>query len=317
MLSFLYSLSLKLLAMLPFLYNISLKLLYPTSLCLIFLFASAILRSRGRKSHPPSSVIRHPFSDFAARLFFWLAVAVLLVCGNGWVVGTLTRHLERQYPPLSSVSGSSTTESPVVSLSRGLVVPPPVVSGPFSADAILVLGGGTVSQIPPRQMVEVSEAGDRVLYAARLYREGRAPIVVCTSGIATGGIAPRPPAEDMAELLESIGVPKSAILKETKSGNTHEHAQCMGTVLQDHQFKRVLLVTSAMHMPRSMGVFKRSCPYAEFIPAPTDFRVTDRLPAPWYRQLVALVPTPSTLLQFSEVMHEYLGIFYYRLRGWL
>jgi len=72
-----------------------------------------------------------------------------------------------------------------------------------------------------------------------------------------------------------------------------------------------------MHMPRSLGVFKRSCPDVVFIPAPTDFRVTERIPAPWYRQLTALVPTPAHLLLFSEAMHEYLGLAYYRMKGWI
>ena len=121
----------------------------------------------------------------------------------------------------------------------------------------------------------------------------------------------------MAELLEMIGIPKEAILLETQSGNTREHARNLHSLFQEKKFQRVLLVTSAMHMPRSMGVFRQLCPGIEFIPAPTDFRVTERIPAPWYRQLTNLIPTPSNLALFSELMHEYLGLAYYRLRGWL
>lgn len=72
-----------------------------------------------------------------------------------------------------------------------------------------------------------------------------------------------------------------------------------------------------MHMPRSLEVFRRLCPGLEFIPAPTDFRATERIPAPWYHELTALIPTPRNLLDFSQVMPEYLGIAYCKLRGWL
>ena len=119
------------------------------------------------------------------------------------------------------------------------------------------------------------------------------------------------------ELLQNLGVPKEKIILETKARNTHEHATILCPLLGEQRFQHVLLVTSAMHMPRSMGVFKRLCPGIEFIPAPTDFRAPQRIPLPWYRRVTGFVPTPQNLLNFSEVSHEYLGIAYYKLRGWL
>ena len=265
-----------------FIYSLLLKFLYPTSLCLVLLLAAAALQKR----------------KVASRICFWLAVAVLLICGNGWVDSALARHLERQYPPLTSQPSTLNPQ-------------------PSGADCILVLGGGTLAKIPPRPTVEVSEAGDRVLYAAHLYRQGKAPRVICTGNVGTGGVAPHPEAEDMAELLEMVGVPANAIILETNASNTHQHAKNLYALLRERQFHRVLLVTSAMHMPRSMGVFQKDCAGIEFIPAPTDFRVPDRIPAPWYHALNALVPTPSNLVLFSDAMHEYVGIAWYKVRGWM
>ena len=256
-----------------FLYSFFLKLLYPTSVCLVLLLAAAVLHKR----------------KVASRICVWLGVAVLLICGNGWVDEALARHLERQYLP-----------------------PQPLPE----ADCILVLGGGALAKIPPRTTVEVSEAGDRELYAAHLYRQGKAPCVLCTGKSGIGGVVPHPEAEDMKELLEMVGVPGEAIILETEATNTHQHGTNLRAVFQVRHFKRVLLVTSAMHMPRAMGVFWRDCPGIEFIPAPTDFRITERVSAPWYQELKALVPTPSNLELFSEAMHEYVGMAYYRLRGW-
>src|ERR1035438_1044327 len=118
-------------------YHIFLKLLEPTSLCVILLLAAAAFRKR----------------KVLSRICFWLPVATLLICGNGWVSGTMIRHLEGRYPGQ---------------------VPVP------QADCILVLSGGIQSRIPPRPTIEVDDAGDRVLYAARLFRDGKAPVVVCT-----------------------------------------------------------------------------------------------------------------------------------------
>jgi len=227
---------------------------------------------------------------FFSRACLGLGLGILLVCGNGWVVQGMVRWLEGKY---------RTPDAAV------------------SADCIVVLGGGTVPGIPPRSMVEVSEAGDRVLYAARLFRNGKAPLVLCTSGVAAGGLALRPPSEDMAELVEFFGVPRASILLETASGNTREHARNLAPVFRERKFNRILLVTSAMHMPRSMGVFRKYCPEVEFIAAPTDYRAAERLPGPWYRELTGLIPTPSHFVGFSEAAHEYLGIAYYRLRGWM
>jgi uncharacterized SAM-binding protein YcdF (DUF218 family) len=224
------------------------------------------------------------------RSCFWTACGILFLSGNEWVVAGLVGHLERQYLPQETV---------------------PVV------DCILVLSGGTLGRLPPRSTIEVDDAGDRVLYGAYLYRERKAPFIICTGGTVIGGTSIRPAAEDMAELLELLGVPNDAIIKETKARNTYEHAINLRTVLAERDFKRILLVTSAMHMPRAIGVFEHVCPGIQFIAAPTDFRVTRGFTDPWYYAVIALIPTPHRLLDVSEALHEYFGIFYYRVRGWM
>jgi len=220
-----------------------------------------------------------------ARVCFWMPVALLMVCGNGLVSDFLTRRLEGQYP----------TPNPI----------PP-------ADCILILGGGTKPAAPPRPLAEVNEAGNRVIYGAWLHRQGKAPWVLCTGG----GAEPHPEALDMAEIARRIGVPREALLLETNALDTHDHALNLRAEFQRRGFKRLLLVTSAMHMPRSVAVLKRGCPGIEFIPTPTDFRVDDT-PRSWCYHLSRFLPTPSNLCHFSDAMHEYIGLLYYALRGWI
>jgi uncharacterized SAM-binding protein YcdF (DUF218 family) len=257
-----------------FLYSLLLKLLYPTSITLLLLAAAALL----------------PHRHTARRVCRTVAVLVLLVSGNGFVVADLTRRLEGQYLPRDPVP---------------------------HADAIVVLSGGVLGKMPPRPSIEVGDAGDRLLYGAALFKQGKAPQIICTGNVATGGLAGRPASEDMAELLTLVGIPDQAIVTETRSENTHDHAVLLCPILQERGAARVLLVTSAMHMPRAMGVFRRECPAVEFIAAPTDFRRPYDVPMAWYRKSVALLPTPQSLLDFSDAAHEYLGIAYYTMRGWM
>jgi uncharacterized SAM-binding protein YcdF (DUF218 family) len=257
-----------------FLYSSLLSLLNPLSIAFLLLIAAALL----------------PRRPVARRTFFGLALALILIGGNRWIVAAMLRSLEGQFLP-----------------------PTPIQS----ADAIVVLSGGTLPRLPPRPTVEVTDAGDRVLYAAELFRLGRAPLVIVSGDVATGGVAPRSAAEDIAELLERVGVPGSAIVLERKARNTHEHALLLCPVFRERNLGRVLLVTSAIHMPRSLGVFRHACGSVDYIPAPTDFRTTDGPPAPWYRQAVNLLPTSSAFVDFTDAGHEYLGILYYHLRGWL
>lgn len=218
------------------------------------------------------------------------ALVVLLVCGNGWVVNAMVRSLESATSPVSPST---------------------------HADGIVILSGGILPRAYPRTTVEVSDAGDRVLYGAELFRRQQAPRVIVTGNVGTGGIAARPEADDMSELLERIGVPRTAIVAERRAENTHDHPVNLCPMFSQLDVHRVLLVTSAMHMRRSLGVFRHSCPAVEYVPAPTDFRAVDGPPAPWYRQLAGIIPTPRALLDFSDAAHEYVGILYYRARGWL
>jgi uncharacterized SAM-binding protein YcdF (DUF218 family) len=257
-----------------FLYSVLLKLLDPTTIALALLIAAPLFRRR-------RAVRRFSYS---------LGLAILVICGNGPVVRSLTHRLESQHS-----------------------APDPIPA----ADAILVLSGGIQPRTPPRPTVEVSEGGDRVLYAAELFRRGHAPQIICTGHVGTGGVALRSEAEDMADLLVMVGVPRSSIVLETAAQNTHEHAVNLCPMFQERGIKRVLLVTSAIHMPRSIGVFRRSCPTVEYIPSPTDFRAVDHIPVPWYYYAAQVLPTPHNLAGFSNVAHEYLGMLYYGLRGWI
>jgi len=221
-----------------------------------------------------------------------LALLTLCLASNRWVAMGLTRSLEWRYLP-----------------------PTPVPQ----AEVAVVLGGGTLSAEPPRQMVEVNGAGDRVLYAAWLYQQGKVRRILLSGGLLDWEIRQSTPAQDMAGLLQMMGVPPDALWLQTESRNTYQDAVYSARILQSEGVERILLVTSAWHMPRAMKLFQAQG--LQVIPLPTDFTVTE---AGWQQlmqgdlraQILALVPSAENLAQTSRILKEYLGILVYDLKGW-
>jgi uncharacterized SAM-binding protein YcdF (DUF218 family) len=220
------------------------------------------------------------------------ALILLLVCSNGWVPNWLVRSLEWQ--------NTETKQIP-------------------NAEAIVVLGGATKSAFWPRPSPDLSEQGDRVIYAAQLYRQQKAPLVILSGGRVNWRGDGASESADMADILTSIGIPSAAIIQEPDSLNTHQNAVNVKKILQSRNISRVLLVTSAMHMPRSLKIFQRQG--IDVIPAPTDFLVSQgeiqELGSSPKAAILNLLPDSHNLDKFTRALKEYIGFFIYSLRGWL
>jgi uncharacterized SAM-binding protein YcdF (DUF218 family) len=124
----------------------------------------------------------------------------------------------------------------------------------------------------------------------------------------------------MAEALEIMGVPRNVMILEDSSRNTYENAVESRRVLSDTGNIRILLVTSAIHMPRAVRLFERQG--FEVVPAPTDFLVTDADRAFVAQpdlavQLMNLLPRAEDMNALSAALKEYIGIAVYAMRGWL
>jgi uncharacterized SAM-binding protein YcdF (DUF218 family) len=220
------------------------------------------------------------------------ALLILVLSSNAWTSSLLVQSLEWQNIPQG--------ELPV-------------------ADAIVVLGGGTRSQAYPRPDVDLTDAGDRVWYGANLYRAGKAPKIIVSGGRLEWLGSGNPESEDLTKLLVRMGVPKADIIPESTSYNTYENAVNVKKILDAEKFKTILLVTSAMHMPRSMAIFKHQGIQA--IAAPTDYRISQlELDEP-NRQtesvILSFLPNPIRFAETSQALREYIGYVVYKLRGWL
>jgi len=204
-----------------------------------------------------------------------LSVGIIsyITLASGPVSSLLLGRLEHRYPALINVEQVKNAKSIVV------------LAGHAESDSYL-----------PISSVVSSSTAFRLMEAIRLWR------VIEGSSILISGTGSTP--ELMKEVLISLGVPGQVVLIENKSRNTYDSA---ANVYQMVGTNDIILVTSAGHMPRSLGVFKKNG--MDPIPAPTDY-----LTAPNF--LVAgYLPTASHLEYTDLAVHEYLGMFWYKVTG--
>jgi len=178
------------------------------------------------------------------------------------------------------------------------------------ADAIVVLGGGILPAAPPRRNADLTSEADRIRFGAALYRAGKAPLVITTGKRPFASVGPTA-AQAAADFLVEMGVPKRDIVAAGDSADTHEDAIAVQGVLARREIDQVLLVTSALHMPRAYAVFRKAG--IDAIPIPTDFEVLDVTRDDLYRWL----PDARAFFGSSRAWHEYLGLLYYRMKGWI
>lgn len=159
------------------------------------------------------------------------------------------------------------------------------------AQAIVVPGAGVIG---PQCALNLS-AMRRTILASRLYREGRAPLVVFSGGKPRH--SPCTVAEAMATFAETLGVPHDAILIESNAATTRENAVLTAEILKPRGIDRVLLVTDALHAVRSRAAFQKVGLAAGTASVPV------------------VQVSRSNVDMLRVAAHEYLGLLYYRLRG--
>jgi uncharacterized SAM-binding protein YcdF (DUF218 family) len=219
------------------------------------------------------------------RILVMCAAIVLYLFSAGPLPDVLLRSFELQYTP-------------------SLTYPP--------ASAIVLLTGGEVQKMPPRLYDEINDAGDRDLYAARLLKQQAAKLLIITGGsIPFLRKTDRTESEAAYRIIADFGMADTTrILLETKAKNTYENGAFTKNILDSLKLPRtVILVTSALHMPRSVAIFKK-LGYS-VIPAPTDYTVD--VPGRWTP--LSLLPSADALYHSTSVMHELYGIIAYRLLG--
>lgn len=217
----------------------------------------------------------------AGRRLAAFAVLALAVAGLSPLGNWLIAPLEDRFPPWDA--------------SRG---------GP---DGIIVLGGAISPELSAaRGAPDLNESAERITTVAALARTYPSARIVYSGGngrlVRRGGVE----AEVAGALLESLGVARARIILEGKSRNTVENAVFSKDLVAPKAGERWLLITSAYHMPRAIGIFRRIGFAVEAYPV--DWRTADE----------ALLPfdvVSSGLRRTDTAVREWIGLVAYRLSG--
>lgn len=208
------------------------------------------------------------------------SLVLLAICGFSPLGNILLYGLEQRFPPWDPARGAP--------------------------DGIIVLGGSIDADLSAAHGTPVVRtAADRVIAAAALARKYPDARLVFTGGSANLISNDAREADYAGEIFESLGVPKSRLIIERRSRNTEENAEFSAALVHPKPTERWLLVTSAFHMPRSVGLFRRAGFNVEAYPV--DWRVAN---------LFGFAALSLEGMSRTDIgMREWMGLVAYRLTG--
>lgn len=185
---------------------------------------------------------------------------------------------------------------------------------PRVSDAAIVLGGMSYPKVSTPEHLEFNHAAERLTESVELWRAGRVKNLLITSGSDDLLDQDAVEAPGLAAWAERNGVPAKAVAVESKSRNTKENAEFSLPIVRENRWKTFVLVTSAVHMPRSAAIFRKAGYGSDgnsLVLWPVD---TQRQDLPFPRNAV---PSPSSLAVTQAVIKEVAGYAAYWLMGYL
>jgi uncharacterized SAM-binding protein YcdF (DUF218 family) len=202
------------------------------------------------------------------------SVVLLAICGFSPLGKLLLYPLESRFPPWDAARGAP--------------------------DGIVVLGGSIDADLSAAHGAAiVRTAADRIIAAAALAHRYPNARVVFSGGNPNLVSNDAREADFAGALFESLGTSKARPMMERRSRNTQENAEFSKALAAPKDGERWLLVTSAFHMPRSIGVFRKAGFNVEAYPV--DWRVGER----------------ADLLTFSAIALDGLGRTDVAMREWM
>jgi uncharacterized SAM-binding protein YcdF (DUF218 family) len=177
-----------------------------------------------------------------------------------------------------------------------------------SGDVIIVLGGGTYQGVDDLSGKGFPD-GDtlsRLLTAVRIQRRLKVPILIASGKVYPNTVAGSAVAR---RILLDLDISENQILIDDKSRDTAENAVFSKAICDQKGFSRPLLVTSALHVSRSLMMFKRAG--LNVTPVPADFKTQARTSYGWYDYL----PSANALQGVALALHEYVGLWFYQFSG--
>lgn len=227
-----------------------------------------------------SFIIKNP--RYKSRMFY-TAFGMLVLLSNPFIAEQAFRAWEGDPVPMSSVG---------------------------NYDVGIVLTGVAFSRGEAPDRMFFSKGADRVLHAIQLYKAGKIKKILISGGASSIIRNNIPEAGRLREVMLYSGVPDSVIIVEDKSRNTRENALFTKRLSDRLDLgSRSLLITSAFHMPRSLGCFSKVGMKVD--PYKTDFYVSDS-----YISIDKFIPDEHSLFKWDVLIHEGMGWVVYKMVGY-
>jgi uncharacterized SAM-binding protein YcdF (DUF218 family) len=226
------------------------------------------------------------FTRFASlgRALATASIVLLAICGFSPLATLLLYPLEARFPPWDDTRGAP--------------------------DGILVLGGSIDPELSAAHRVTVFRGSvDRIVAAAALAHRYPNARIVFSGGNANLVLDDSAKEADYAVLVfERLGIAGNRLTVERGSRNTQENAEFSKALVSPKPGERWLLVTSAFHMPRSVGVFRKAGFAVE--PYPVDWRTGGGIDL-WSFWTFA----SEGLGRTDTALREWIGLAAYRISG--
>jgi uncharacterized SAM-binding protein YcdF (DUF218 family) len=222
------------------------------------------------------------FAWFGRKLVI-ASLVLLAICGYSPIGNLLLYPLEARFPPWQATGSAP--------------------------DGIIVLGGSIDADLSAAHNEPViRSAGDRLVVAAELARRYPNARIVFSGGSGNLFSNDAREADYAADIFERLGIGKERLIMERRSRNTYENAEFSKALVQPKEGERWLLVTSAYHMPRSIGLFRKAGFKVEA--CPVDWRVGNR------SEVFEMAGVAGYGLDRTDVgVREWIGLLAYRITG--
>lgn len=177
------------------------------------------------------------------------------------------------------------------------------------ADAVVVLGGILGPRVSPGYLTNWNETSERFDGGVALLRANRANVLVFTGARLPWEKRLRFEGEDLRDIAIAQGLPAEKILVTREISNTRDEARAVAEMAKARGWKKVIVVTSAWHMPRAARLFRSAG--VDFIPFPVDFRSDGTRPL----TPVDFLPNAGSLAGTEAALRECYGIAFYAVTG--
>lgn len=185
--------------------------------------------------------------------------------------------------------------------------PAVAVSQAGPADAIVVLGGILGPRVEQGLVPNFLETSERFEAGVALLQAGQAPALIFTGARMSWRNTTSTEGDELKRIALARGVPADRVIVTGEVQNTADEAAATAGLMKAHGWKRVILVTTGWHMPRSVHQFKRAG--VDCVIFPVDFRFDPE------RKVTAIdfVPRGEAWQQTETALRECYGYLLYRL----